>query len=376
MAVTAFVNVALIHYWLLTNRGGEKVLRAIAKLFPGADLFTLLADEKLTDELFPGHKLYQSALSNLPGVQMYYKTLLPVMPAALESFDLNEYDLIISSEAGPAKGIIPAPNATHICYCHSPMRYLWDQYHIYRDNASWPMRYAMPFITSTLRQWDVTTASRVDHFVANSSYVRNRIKKYYRRDASVVHPPVEIEAFAAPLQDPAKENQFHNRYLWAGQLTAYKRPDLAIEAFNRSGRNLTVIGEGEELRGLRRKAKPNIEFLGKVDFDTLKAAYKGSRALIFPGEEDFGIIPVEAIASGLPVIAYARGGALDTVRPGKTGILFESQTAEGLLSAIEEFEATPSYSESEMLAFAETFNESSFLTKFRAEVDKARSTSA
>jgi len=263
-----------------------------------------------------------------------YQKYLPLMPRALEEIDLRGYDLVLSSEAGPAKGVIAPPDAPHICYCHSPMRYLWDQYHVYYENAGGLTRAMLPRMAHGLRQWDVTSAARVDHFVANSTHVQARINKFWRRDSTVVHPPVAVEDFA-----PATPDLLGGFYLWVGELAPYKRPDLAIEAFNRLDKPLYVIGgPGKTARALRGTANANIRFLGKLPFDKMRRYMASAKALIFPGEEDFGIVPVEMMASGRPVIAFGRGGALDTVADRQTGMLFWEQSVEALVDAVESFE--------------------------------------
>jgi glycosyltransferase involved in cell wall biosynthesis len=328
------MRVAIVHYWLLNMRGGEKVLKELCRLFPRAVIYTHVLDRTRLNGEFEDHEIRTTFISRLPFASKYYKKYLPLMPYALETLDLSEFDLVISSESGPAKGVIPAPGATHICYCHTPMRYIWDQYNLYQKTAGLLTRLAMPYFAHRLRMWDVTSSARVDYFIANSRHVSNRISKYYRRDSNVVFPPVDTSAFS-PI--PASEHGDH--YLFAGELVAYKRPDIAINAFNASGRKLLVVGDGEMRVELERRAKSNITFLGKIPFNRLRLEFSRCQALIFPGEEDFGIIPVEVMASGRPVIALARGGALDTVIDGKTGLLFSQETVDGLNAAIEQFEA-------------------------------------
>ncbi|NRB05608.1 MAG: glycosyltransferase [Rhodobacteraceae bacterium] len=327
-------RVALIHYWLVGMRGGEKVLEALCRMFPQADIYTHAYDPDAISDTINAHNVFVTSIGKLPMAKKMYQSYLPLMPRALEALDLTGYDLVISSEAGPAKGVIVSPDAYHLCYCHSPMRYLWDQYHIYRKNAGLLSRTMMPFFAHGLRQWDVTSAARVDGFAANSNHVANRIEKYWRREADVVHPPVDIDAFA-----PAPAEEIGEYYLWAGELAPYKRPDLAIEAFRRLNKPLLVIGGPDKQRAKLEKTAPdNVKFLGKVPFETLKHHMARCKALVFPGEEDFGIIPVEAMASGRPVIAYGRGGALDTVVDGRTGLLFRDQSVGGLANAVLEFE--------------------------------------
>jgi glycosyltransferase involved in cell wall biosynthesis len=327
-------RVAIIHYWLVGMRGGEKVLEALLRMFPDADIFTHAYKPDAVSPLIRSKRVFTTSVGRMPFAPKLYQKYLPLMPRALEEIDLSGYDLVLSSESGPAKGVIAPPHAPHICYCHSPMRYLWDQYHVYRDGAGLVTRAMMPRLAHSLRQWDVTSAARVDRFVANSSHVEARINKYWRREATVVHPPVAVEDFA-PIA-PEERGGF---YLWVGELAAYKRPDLAIEAFNRLDKPLFVIGgpKGAE-RALAARAGDNIRFLGKLPFPKLKAYMASCKALIFPGEEDFGIVPVEVMASGRPVIALGRGGALDTVIDRQTGLLFDEASVDGLVAAVEEFE--------------------------------------
>ncbi|EHS49492.1 glycosyl transferase group 1 [Rhizobium sp. PDO1-076] len=328
------MRVAIIHYWLVSMRGGEKVIEALCDMYPDADIFTLVCDRDKLSEKIRRHRIFTSFLQRIPGAKKHYQSLLPLMPFALESFDLRDYDLIISSESGPAKGIIPPPHAVHVCYCHSPMRYLWDHYHFYRGNAGLAARIMMPLLAPVLRTWDANSSLRVDRFVANSHHVANRIGKYYRRSSVVVYPPVAVDEFA-----PSTE--LGDFYLCAGQIVPYKRIDLAVRAFTNMKRDLVVLGGGDdrEIEALKREAGPTIRFVGQASFADLRSHLARCRALIFPGEEDFGIVPVEAMASGRPVIAYGRGGAMDTVVHGHTGILFKEQSVESLIDAVEIFEA-------------------------------------
>lgn len=327
------MRIAIVHYWLVKMRGGEKVLAQLCKLFPDADIFTHVYDPSSISPVILRHQVKTTSIAKLPLALRYYQKYLPLMPRALEALDLSEYDLVLSSESGPAKGVIPAPSAVHLCYCHSPMRYLWDQYHSYYDDAGILTRWAMPHLAHRLRLWDAVSAMRVDGFIANSRHVAQRIQKYYRRDACVVHPPVAVHDFA-----PVSADDLEDFYLWVGELAPYKRPDIALEAFRRLRRKLVVIGDGKAADKLKRAAPDNVTFLNQVSFETLKWHMARCQALIYPGEEDFGIVPVEAMASGRPVIAYGRGGALDTVRDRETGLLFDRQSADGLIAAIECFE--------------------------------------
>ncbi|MEH6676982.1 glycosyltransferase, partial [Phenylobacterium sp.] len=303
------LKVAIIHYWLVGMRGGEKVLEALCELFPDAHIYTHVYDRNAVSSTIAAMDVRTTFISRLPRAARRYKTYLPLMPLALEQLDLNGYDLIISSESGPAKGVVPPPNAKHICYCHSPMRYIWDHYHIYRNSAGRIARFTMPLLTHYLRIWDTTSSARVDKFIANSRHVAARIDKYYRRDADVIPPPVDVENFTS---SPSTGDY----YLWVGEITQYKRPDIAVEAFRKLGRRLVIIGDGEERKKLEAGAPANIEFRGRTSTEELRQTLQECRALIFPGEEDFGIVPVEAMAAGRPVIAFGSGGALDSVEPG------------------------------------------------------------
>ncbi len=330
------MRVAIVHYWLVGMRGGEKVLEALLDMFPQAEIFTHVYVPGKVSATIRRHKVHTTSIARLPFAPQLYQKYLPLMPKALEEIDLSGFDLVISSEAGPAKGVITPPGSVHLCYCHSPMRYIWDQYHVYRDSAGILTRAMMPRMAAKLRMWDVLSATRVDGFAANSTHVGKRIEKYWRRESTVVHPPVAVGDFT-----PVKPEDRGGFYLWAGELAPYKRPDIAIEAFNRLDRPLIVIGGPDKAeRALAKKARGNIRFLGHVSYDKLRRYLACCRALIFPGEEDFGIVPVEAMAAGRPVIAYARGGALDTVIDGQTGLLFPDQSVEGLVAAVERFEAT------------------------------------
>jgi glycosyltransferase involved in cell wall biosynthesis len=357
------MKVALVHYWLVAMRGGEKVLEALCELYPEADIFTHVYDEKAISPAIKKHKITTTFIQKLPRASKYYKKYLPFMPYALESLDLREYDLIISSEAGPAKGVITRPDALHICYCHSPMRYLWDQYHVYRKNAGWLTRMFMSVFFPYLRLWDAVSANRVDSFVANSRFIAKRIRKFYRRDATVIHPPVSVRDFTV-------ENTQGDYYLCLGMLVPYKRFDIAITAFSLCGKKLIVAGTGDETERLKSLAGPNIQFVGWQSDEQIRGLLAHCKALIFPTEEDFGIVPIEAMACGRPVIAYKAGGVLETVVHGKTGILFDHQTPESLQQAVADFETRPGdFSPQAIRDHAMTFEREIFKTRFREHVE-------
>ncbi|MFY0594816.1 MAG: glycosyltransferase [Cognatishimia sp.] len=360
-AALAAKKVALIHYWLVGMRGGEKVLESLCELFPNADIFTHVVDPTAISPQLRRHRIIETRIGRLPFARRHYQKYLPLMPRALEQLDLSGYDLILSSEAGPAKGVIAPPDVPHLCYCHSPMRYIWDQYHVYYKNSGAVTRAFMPGIAHKMRLWDVSSAARVDKFIANSNLVSARVRKYWRRNSEVVPPPVAIEKF-----DPVKSHEIEDYYLWVGNLTAYKRPDLAIEAFKRLDRPLVVIGGPErDAKKLARHSGPNTQFLGQVPFHKVKYYLERCRALIFPGEEDFGIVPVEAMAAGRPVIAYGRGGVTDSVVHGQTGWFFDHQSVEGLVDAVMQFEKSDLCfsAKQDCLTRAQRFSGEAFQTK-------------
>jgi glycosyltransferase involved in cell wall biosynthesis len=347
-------RIAIIHYWLVGMRGGERVLERLLRLFPTADIFTHVYVPSAVSPLIRSRPVTTSFIQHLPGAARHYQKYLPLMPIALEQLDLRGYDLVISSESGPAKGVIAAPDATHICYCHSPMRYLWDHYHDYRDSSGLATRIVMPWAFHRMRQWDVSSAARVDSFVANSSFIQRRIQRVWSRKSEVVHPPVQVDLFT-----PTRDVEDH--YLWVGQLIRYKRPDIAVEAFNRLGLPLLMIGEGELSDGLKARARSNVRIVPHLPFSELRKAYARCRALVFTAEEDFGIVPVEAMAAGRPVLAYAGGGTRDTVVPGETGLLFSPQTTSGLIEGVEAMEAwLPDFNPDAAVAQASRFSPEKF----------------
>ena len=358
------MRVALVHYWLVRERGGEKVLKAIHGVFPDAVIFTNVHDPRHTPS-FADASIETTFVQKLPFARSLYQSYLPLMPSALEALDLNSFDLVISSESGPAKGVLARPGATHISYVHSPMRYVWNMYPDYMRRANPAVRTLFPFVANYLRMWDVTSATRVDQFVSNSHNVPARVRRYWGRGSDVIHPPVEIEAF----ETSARDDGF---YLYVGELVDYKRADVVVDAFARMRRKLIVIGGGKESEALQKRGGGCVTFLGRVGAEALKDYYARCKAVIFAAEEDFGIVPLEAMASGKPVIAYGAGGALESVIAGKTGLFFPEQSADAVIAAVDAFEANATrFDPAVIRAHAETFATPVFQAKFKSLVERA-----
>ncbi|MBN1136040.1 MAG: glycosyltransferase [Anaerolineae bacterium] len=323
------MKVAIVHDFFCNLGGSDQVAAALHQLYPDAPVYTLLVGNRNRQEaLLAGMDIKTSFVQRLPLARRWHEIYLPLFPLAVESFDLTSFDLVLSSSHACAKGVIPAPEALHICYCHTPARYAWDLSYLYARRVPWLARGYVALVMHRFRVWDVAAASRVDHFVANSRFVAQRIDRYYRRTSTVIHPPVDTAYFT-----PGGESGDY--YLVVSRLTAYKRIDLAVEAFNRLGKPLWIAGDGPERRRLEAMAGPNVRFLGALLREGVRDAMRGCQALIFPGKEDFGITPVEVQATGRPVIAYGQGGAVETVIDGLTGVLFRGQTAEALCEAVD-----------------------------------------
>lgn len=355
------MNVALLHYWLHAMRGGEKVLEALARRFPGAPIYTHAARRAALSPTLAAHPLRESAIARLPGARNGCQRYLPLMPWALRRWDFSGFDLLISSESGPVKGIRKPAGARHLCYCHTPMRYLWDLYDDYYRRSGPLGKLAMRAFTPALRRYDLRSAECVDRFVANSAFVAERIRRIYGREATVIHPPVDVTRFAA---EPERERTY---WLWLGALVPYKAPDLLLEAFRGLGERLVVAGDGPLLPALRRNAPPNVTFLGRVDDAALPALYAGAKGLLFPGIEDFGIVPVEAQAAGTPVLALRGGGALETVREGETGLFFDTPSPGAIRDALEAADAHP-WHQPTLRRNAERFSPDVFDRAFTAEL--------
>lgn len=321
------MRVALVHEWLTTLGGSERVVWAFHRMFPDAPVFTTVHRQDLLPAEFKTLDVRPSFLQRLPGATRHYQKLLPLMPLAFEQFDLSGYDLVLTSSHACAKGVVTRPETLHICYTHTPMRYAWDLYHDYQATVPRPLKPLSAALLSYLRQWDVLAANRVDRFVANSKEVAKRIGKHYRREAAVVPPPIDLERF-----EPSRQVSDH--LLVVSRLVPYKRVDLAIQASNQTHVPLKVIGDGPLYKELRAIAGPQVTFLGHLDDATVASELARCRALLFPAFEDFGLVPLEAQASGRPVVAYGAGGALETVIDGVTGCFFPEQSVDSLVQAL------------------------------------------
>ncbi len=342
------MKVALIHDWLTGMRGGERCLEQLCLMFPEADIYTLFHFPGTVSPIIESHPLHHSHLQKFPFAKRHYRRYLPFFPHAIEQFNLENYDLVISTSHCVAKGIIPNPEAVHISYCFTPMRYIWDRRFDYFGEAGRVKRAVISPVLHYLRIWDAASNRRVAHFIAISNYVKKRIRAYYARDAAVVYPPVEVNRFRT-------EQNIDDYYLLVSAFAPYKRIDQAIAAFNRLGRRLLIVGSGQEEKRLKVMAGRSIEFSGWVPDAQLPALYAGCRALIFPGVEDFGLVPVEVQAAGRPVIAYGRGGVLESVVPYEnsqnpgTGIFYHEATPDALAMAVKAYEKVQDHFDAEKI---------------------------
>ncbi|MFA6254623.1 MAG: glycosyltransferase [Patescibacteria group bacterium] len=365
------MKIALIHDHLIQEGGAERVLQIFQKIWPEAPTYTLLYDQAKLGQIFKDKNIQTSFLQNWPGALKHYQWFLPVMPTATESYDLMEYDIVLSSCSAMAKGVITRSNTLHFCYCHTPTRYLWSDTHRYLEELKYNrlIKKLIPPILTRLRSWDQLAAQRVDYFIANSKNVSDRIKKYYRRESIIIHPPVETGQFKIA-------EKVGKYFLTGGRLVAYKKFDLTIQAFNRLGIPLKIFGTGPEEKKLKELAKTNIEFLGKISQKELNQLYSQAIAFIHPQIEDFGLTAVESMAAGRPVIAYAAGGACETVVEKKTGKFFDEQTWEALADTIVRFKPED-YNPITIKNYAEQFGverfEKEIIDLIEAEWEKLKS---
>lgn len=326
------MKIALVHDYLTQYGGGERVLQALVEMFPEAPIYTLVYDEKATGGAFRGREIHTSFLQKLPFTKRYHRLFPLLMPLAIEQFDFSEFDVVLSISASFAKGIITKPATRHIDYCLTPTRFLWDDSHRYiKESYSWwPVRKLLPLLVSYLRVWDKEAAYRVDEYIGISEFVRRRIRKYYERDSALIYPPVDTSKYHID-ENPG------DYFLMVGRLVSYKKFDLAVKAFSAMELPLKIVGDGPERKKLEHMAGKNIEFLGLVSDFKMPELYARAQAVIFPQEEDFGLVPLEAMASGRPVIAYRAGGALETIAEGVTGVFFDQQTEIDLSLAVGKF---------------------------------------
>ena len=353
------MKVAIVQEWLVSVGGSEKVVYDIHKIFPDAPIYTLVYDKNNGPQWAKDLDIRTTKIQKIPMSSKLYKNFLTLMPKAWEELDLTEYDLIISSNHSFDKCIITRPDALHICYCHSPIRYVWDLYYEYMEGAGFLKRLVFKHSVSKLRLIDYASAQRVDYFIANSYNIANRIRKFYRREADVIYP-------GCPINKYAVKDNIGDYYLVVSRFVYYKRIDLAIEACNKLKKKLIIVGKGGEENNLKKIAGETIEFKGFCSDDELAQIYLNAKAFLFPGDEDFGITPVEAQSAGLPVLAYGRGGALETVLDGKTGLFFSEQTADSLAACIEKFENEGvEYSKTEIREHSLKFSEERFLKEFK-----------
>ncbi len=359
------MRIALVHDYLTQLGGAERVLKVLMEIFPYAPVFTLLYDEERLSKDFPKKRIRTSFLQKLPFAKTQHRLFPVLMPYATEQFDLSAYDVVLSASHSFVKGVITRPETLHICYCYTPMRYTWDDSHRYIREFRFfgPLKPIIPFALNYLRLWDRLAADRVDEFITISHFVARRIKKYYQRKAKVIYPPVETKYFLP--KDKQKDY-----FLIVSRLLPYKRLDIAVEAFSKLGLLLKIIGTGPEEKKLKKIAKPNVEFLGRLPDEEVKKYYAECLAFIFPQEEDFGIAPLEANAAGRPVIAFRGGGALESIVPGKNGIFFNEQTPESLATAVKNFDPS-SFDPKIIRQHALQFDTTIFKRKMKEYVESA-----
>ena len=370
------MKVAIVHDWLTGMRGGERVVECICELFPDADIFTLVYIKEKISPVINRHKVTSSFINSLPYAWKRHQLYLPLFPLAIESFDLSSYDLVLSSSTCVAKGVITSSRTKHICYCNTPMRYAWEFRHLYTQSLSpqWLLGPVFSAILSYMRLWDVASSTRADHYIANSDNIRTRISSHYRRPSSVVFPPVDADFFHPPGEDSqdlssnGTGKDGGDYWFILSAMVPYKKLDIAIGAFRKSGKKLKVVGEGSEKKKLQAMASPNIEFLGRCCDEEVRTLLQHSKGLIFPGEEDFGITPLEANACGKPVVAYRAGGVVENQSEGVSAVFFDEQHEAALMKAVEEAESMD-FDSASIRAHSELFSRDVFKKEYMKVVE-------
>lgn len=358
------MNIAIVHEWLTNMGGSERLIINFKEMFPEAPIYTTIYNPEKLDKELQNIDVRTSFLQNKRGALNNHQKFFPFMPMAFESFDLTQYDIVLSSSSSCAKGIVTRPDTMHICYCHSPMRYGWEFYYEYEEKEvnNKLKKVLLKYLMNYMRLWDRATADRVDYFIANSENVAKRIWKHYRKESVVIHPAVRAKLFNISETD-------EEYFLMVSRLVSYKKVDLAIEVFNELGLPLVIIGDGGERPKLEAMAKSNIKFLGRQPDSVIKEYYSKCRGFVFPGEEDFGITPLEAQASGRPVIAFGKGGALETVIDEQTGVFFKEQTVQSMKEAMIKFDAI-NFDKQIIRNHAQTFDEEIFKMKIKNYMDE------
>jgi len=359
------MKIAFVHDYLVQYGGAERVLECFTEIWPYAPIYTLIYDEEKTHSIFKGKKIYTSFLQKFPYSRANHRIFPPLMPSAIEQFDFSKYDVVLSDSSSYAKGIITPPDVLHICYCHTPMRYAWDDCQKYIEEFGFPkfVKKLVPFFMNYIRVWDRVSAERPDRYIANSKFVAGRIKKYYKKDSEVINPPVDIKRFYI-------SKKTGDYFLMVGRLMTYKRFDIVIEAFNRLGWPLKIIGRGPDFKRLSAMAKPNIIFRGRLSDEELARVYSEAKAFIFPQEEDFGIVAIEAMAAGKPIIAFRGGDIVEHVREGEEGLFFDEQTPDCLIETLKKFDPEK-FNSQKIREKALPFDREIFKSKIKDYVEKA-----
>ncbi len=361
------MKIAFVHDYLVQHGGAERVLECFCEMYPYASIYTIIYNKEAMHGAFEGKRIYTSYLQKMPFTKNWHRIFPLLMPPAIEQFDFSAYDVVVSDSSSYAKGIITRPETLHICYMHTPMRYAWDDCQKYTRDFYFPgfIKSIIPFAMNYIRLWDKVSADRVDVFVANSNFVANRIKKYYRKESVVIHPPVDTVRFS-----PAKkEGDGKSYFLMVGRLIAYKRHDITIKAFNELGLTLKIIGRGPELKRLKKIAGPSIEFLGRVEDGELEKYYQNCQGFVFPQEEDFGIVAMEALACGKPLVAFRGGDIPEHMEEEKMGVFFDQQSSEAIVEAVKKFQ-TLSFDPAYISSKVQKFNREIFKERMKELIEK------